>query len=91
MRSRSRRLEAMGEASRDAVLLPASTLVRGLPSLRLAAGEAARFRQGGAVPAPGMEDGSIAAFAAATTCSVSRPLRAAWRSTAPGGRSAARA
>jgi tRNA pseudouridine55 synthase len=57
------RLEAMGEASRDAVLLPASTLVRGLPSLRLAAGEAARFRQGGAVPAPGMEDGSIAAFA----------------------------
>jgi tRNA pseudouridine55 synthase len=56
-------LEAMSDASRDAMLLPAATLVRDLPPLRLAAGEAARFRQGGAVPAPGMEDGSIAAFA----------------------------
>ena len=45
------------------MLLPAATLVRDLPPLRLAAGEAARFRQGGAVPAPGMGDGSIAAFA----------------------------
>ncbi len=56
-------LEAMSEASRDAILLPAATLVRGLPPLRLSAGEAARFRQGGAVPAPGMDDGAIAAFA----------------------------
>ena len=53
----------MNEASRAGVLLPAAALVRDLPPLRLGAGEAARFRQGGAVPAPGMEDGAIAAFA----------------------------
>ena len=56
-------LEAMSEADRDAQLLPAATLLRGLPSLPLAEPEAARFRQGGAVLAAGLGDGACAAFA----------------------------
>lgn len=56
-------LEAMTVAARDATLLPPATLLRDLPSLRLAAFEAARFRQGGAVPALGLSDGACAAFA----------------------------
>jgi len=57
------RLEAMSEADRDAAVLPTATLLRDLPALRLAALEAARFRQGGAVLAPGLPDGACAAFA----------------------------
>jgi tRNA pseudouridine55 synthase len=56
------RLEAMSDAERDATLLPAATLLRDLPSLALATPEAARFRQGGAVPAPGSADGACAVF-----------------------------
>ena len=56
-------LEAMTVAARDATLLPPAMLLRDLPSLRLAAFEAARFRQGGAVPALGLSDGACAAFA----------------------------
>jgi tRNA pseudouridine55 synthase len=56
------RLEAMSDAERETVLLPAATLLRDLPSLKLATPEAARFRQGGAVPAPGSADGACAVF-----------------------------
>ncbi len=56
-------LEAMDDAARDGILLPVATLLRDLPPLRLAAADAARFRQGGAVPAPGFGDGACAAFA----------------------------
>jgi len=56
------RLEAMNEVERDATLKPAAALLRDLPSLKLAAPEAARFRQGGAVPAPGSADGACAVF-----------------------------
>lgn len=56
-------LEAMTGAARDATLLPPAMLLRDRPSLRLAAFEAARFRQGGAVPALGLPDGACAAFA----------------------------
>jgi len=56
-------LEAMSTADRDALLLPAASLLRDLPSLPLAAFEASRFRQGGAVAAPGFADGACAAFA----------------------------
>ena len=56
-------LEAMDDAARDGILLPVATLLRDLPPLRLAAADAARFRQGGAVPAPGLGDGACAAFA----------------------------
>ena len=56
------RLEAMSAAEREATLQPAATLLRDLPSLRLATPEAARFRQGGAVPAPGSADGACAVF-----------------------------
>jgi tRNA pseudouridine55 synthase len=56
------RLEAMSAAEREAVLLPAATMLRDLPSLALATPEAARFRQGAAVPAPGSADGACAVF-----------------------------
>jgi tRNA pseudouridine55 synthase len=56
------RLEAMSPAERDAALLPAAMLLRDLPSLRLSAADAARFRQGAAVLAPGSADGACAAF-----------------------------
>ena len=55
-------LEAMSAADRDATLLPAATLLRDLRLLQLPASEAARFRQGGAVLAPGLPDGACAAF-----------------------------
>jgi len=55
-------LEAMSAADRDATLLPAATLLRDLHTLQLAASEAARFRQGGAVQAPDLPDGACAAF-----------------------------
>jgi tRNA pseudouridine55 synthase len=55
-------LEAMDDVTRAGVLLPVATLLRDLPSLRLVARDAARFRQGGAVPAPGLPDGACAAF-----------------------------
>ncbi len=57
------RLEAMDADARDASLLPMAALLRDLPALHLAAADAARFRQGGAVPAPGLADGACAAFA----------------------------
>jgi tRNA pseudouridine55 synthase len=57
------RLEAMNGTTRDAVLLPVAMLLRDLPALRLAAPDAARFRQGGAVAALGVADGACAAFA----------------------------
>jgi tRNA pseudouridine55 synthase len=56
------RLEAMSGADRDAAVLPTATLLCDLPTLRLAALEAARFRQGGAVLAPGLPDGACAVF-----------------------------
>jgi tRNA pseudouridine55 synthase len=56
------RLEAMTPGERDAALLPAATLLRDLPTLRLGAADAGRFRQGGAVLAPGSADGAWAAF-----------------------------
>jgi len=56
-------VEAMDDAARDSMLLPVAALLRELPQLRLAAGDATRFRQGGAVPAPGLADGACAAFA----------------------------
>jgi tRNA pseudouridine55 synthase len=56
-------LEAMDAGARDSVLLPVATLLRDLPPLRLTAADAARFRQGAAVPAPGLADGACAAFA----------------------------
>ena len=56
------RLEAMDAAERDAMLLPAATLLRDLPSLRLSGPEAVRFRQGGAVLASGSADGACAVF-----------------------------
>ncbi len=56
-------LESLSETARDAALLPAAALLRDLPALRLAAGDAARFRQGAAVPAPGFGDGACAVFA----------------------------
>jgi len=52
----------MSAAEREATLQPAATLLRDLPSLRLATPEAARFRQGGAVLAPGSADGACAVF-----------------------------
>jgi tRNA pseudouridine55 synthase len=55
-------LEAMRADERDAVLLPAATLLRDLPMLRLDAADAGRFRQGAAVLAPGSADGACAAF-----------------------------
>ncbi len=45
-----------------AALLPAAALLRDLPTLRLGAADAARFRQGAAVLAPGSADGACAAF-----------------------------
>ena len=56
-------LEAMSAAERDAALRPAAVLLHDLPSLKLAAAEAGRFRQGAAVLAPGLADGACAAFA----------------------------
>ena len=56
------RLEAMDAAERDAMLLPAATLLRDLPSLRLSGPEAVRFLQGGAVLASGSADGACAVF-----------------------------
>jgi tRNA pseudouridine55 synthase len=64
------RLETMSEAERDASLLPCATLVRGLPSLHLSAADAARFRQGAAVPAPSNVDGACAAFEGANLLGV---------------------
>jgi tRNA pseudouridine55 synthase len=55
-------LESLSEAARDAVLLPAAVLLRDLAPLKLAAADAARFRQGAAVPAPGLGDGACAVF-----------------------------
>ena len=74
-------LEAMSGTDRDATLLPAATLLRDLPSLHLAAAEAARFRQGGAVLAPGCADGACAAFAG-RICWASPTWWPAWRSRA---------
>jgi tRNA pseudouridine55 synthase len=56
------RLEAMDDATRDVELLPVADLLRDLPSLHLTEADAARFRQGGAVPAAGLADGACAAF-----------------------------
>ncbi len=75
-------VEAMDDAARDSMLLPVAALLRELPPLRLAAADAARFRQGGAVPAPGLVDGACAAFAgeellgvADTAAGVAQPRR----------------
>ena len=56
-------LEAMDDATRNSMLLPVAALLRNLPPLQLAVADAARFRQGGTVPAPGLGDGACAAFA----------------------------
>jgi len=57
------RLEAMAPGEREACLLPADTLVRGMPRVDLPEREAARFRHGVAVPAPGAASGRSAVFA----------------------------
>lgn len=64
------RLETMDATLRDAALLPMSALLRDLPDLQLDVADAARFRQGGAVPAPGLADGPCAAFAEGTLLGV---------------------
>jgi tRNA pseudouridine55 synthase len=56
------RLEAMRPDERASVLLPAAVLLRDLPTLRLGAADAARFRQGAPVLAPESADGACAAF-----------------------------
>ena len=75
-------LEAMDDATRNSMLLPVAALLRDLPPLQLAVADAARFRQGGAVPAPGLGDGACAAFAgkellgvADAAAGVARPRR----------------
>jgi tRNA pseudouridine55 synthase len=55
-------LEAMLPAARDAALRPPATLVNDLPALNLSPPDAARFRQGGVVPAPALEEGACAVF-----------------------------
>jgi tRNA pseudouridine55 synthase len=56
------RLEAMRPDERASVLLPAAVLLRDLPTLRLGAADAARFRQGAPVLVPESADGACAAF-----------------------------
>jgi tRNA pseudouridine55 synthase len=56
-------LEAMSPAARDAALLPASSLVAGMPQLAIGAEEARRFRQGQSVQAAGTATGECAVFA----------------------------
>ncbi len=86
-------LEAMDDAARDGLLLPVATLLRDLPPLQLGAADAARFRQGGAVPAPGFAEGACAAFAgkellgvADTTAGVAQPRRVVASAPMPSGR-----
>jgi tRNA pseudouridine55 synthase len=55
-------LEALDELGRDGLLLPPAVLARDLPQVRLDAGQAVRFRQGGAVPVPGEFEGVCAVF-----------------------------
>lgn len=85
-------LEATDEMHRDALLLPAGVLVRDLPVLRLEEAAAARFRQGGAVAAPGLPDGACAAFAGGALLGVAdvaegaaQPRRVVAASPAPHG------
>jgi tRNA pseudouridine55 synthase len=56
-------LEAMRPAARDAALLPASSLVAGMPQLAIGVDEARRFRQGQGVRATGAATGECAVFA----------------------------
>ena len=86
-------VEAMDDATRNSMLLPVSTLLRDLPLLQLAVADAARFRQGGAVPAPGLADGACAAFAgeellgvADTEAGVAQPRRVVASAPAPSDR-----
>lgn len=58
------RLESMAPAERAACLLPVDTLVQGMPRVDLPEGDAARFRHGVAVPAPGVPPGRSAVYAA---------------------------
>ncbi len=57
------RLEALGPGERAALLLPVDALVRDLPRVDLPDHDAARFRHGGAAPAPGAADGRAAVYA----------------------------
>jgi tRNA pseudouridine55 synthase len=55
-------LQALGEASRAAWLLPPERLIEHLPRVDLDEGVAARFRNGQAVPAPGLRPGPARAY-----------------------------
>jgi tRNA pseudouridine55 synthase len=63
-------LDALDERGRDERLLPVDCLVAGLRRAEIAAAEAARFRQGQPVPAPGAPDGPCAVFAGAVLLGV---------------------
>jgi tRNA pseudouridine55 synthase len=56
------RLEPLGEAERDRLLLPMSTLVANLPALRVAPDIGRRFLHGGAIAAAASPSGPIAVF-----------------------------
>ena len=56
-------LERMGEEERDALLLPPSSLLAGMPSLAVGADDARRFTHGQSVDAGGMQGGECAVFA----------------------------
>ncbi|MEO8509148.1 MAG: tRNA pseudouridine(55) synthase TruB [Betaproteobacteria bacterium] len=58
------RLEDMTEDERLAALRPAAVLVADLPALGVSEAEAARFRQGQALPAPGRPEGICAVYGA---------------------------
>lgn len=57
------RLEAMAPAERASRLLAVDSLVRSMPRIDLAAGDASRFRHGAAVAAPGAVEGRVAVYA----------------------------
>jgi len=58
------RLEAMAPGDRPACLLPVDALVQGMPRIDLPERDAARFRHGVAVPAPGEATGRAVVYAA---------------------------
>ena len=56
------RVEALDEGGRDALLLPAESLIVDMPAVQLAAVDAARFRQGQRVPVAPGATGECAVF-----------------------------
>ena len=65
-------LEALDPGERSALLLPIATLVAGLPRLDLGADDARRFRNGGAVAAPGAPVERCAVFAGSDLLGIAR-------------------